>query len=75
MTSVLTHVLVFRTDASQLTDKTTITAMLGGHPEVAECSLDLEDVDRVLRVVSPSLAAGQIIEIMNQKGFQCQELE
>ncbi len=75
MTSLLTTVLVFRTNASLQTDKTTITALLGQHPEVAECSLDLEDVDRVLRVVSPSLAATQIIEIMNQKGFQCQELE
>ena len=75
MTINLTHVLVFKTNISSETDKQTAKRLLEVIPEVDEWSVDTEDIDCVLRIVSQQLSAQQIITIIEGGGFQCCELE
>jgi cell fate (sporulation/competence/biofilm development) regulator YmcA (YheA/YmcA/DUF963 family) len=75
MTIDVTHVRVFRTNVGTHEEKLRIKNLLGGHPLIDEWSVDTEDVDRVLRVVSRELSASSIIELVTSGGFDCHELE
>ena len=35
----------------------------------------LDDCDRILRILSPTLAPQQVIHLLTDNGFQCTELE
>jgi len=41
---------------------------------VQSCSFDLEDCDKILRVVSHTDVAPEIIRLLNENGFACIEL-
>jgi hypothetical protein len=71
----LTHILVFKTNIDSEADKSRIGEMLAKNPLVEEWSVDNDDVDRVLRVVSHKMDAYQVIKLINNHGYQCQELE
>ncbi|WP_157972960.1 hypothetical protein [Aureibaculum luteum] len=44
------------------------------HPCISEWSVDTEDVDNVLRVVSLNLIENDIIQLMLSKSFVCEAL-
>ncbi len=71
----LTHIQVFKTDIKTDADKLIIKELLAGNKAIEEWSVDCDDIDCVLRVVSYELSPEQIIKLINQNGFQCQELE
>jgi hypothetical protein len=71
----LKDILVFKTNIDSEHDKERILAVLSDHDEIQEQNIDMQDVDRVLRVVSSSLTAKQIIAEINCRGFECTELE
>lgn len=75
MTVDLTQILVFKTNISTESEKARAGQVLSGHPQIAEWSIDTEDVDRVLRIVSPYLGASDIIHLISHAGFDCRELE
>lgn len=68
------YVMVFRTNLQTLDQKNLLLQNISGLQEVEDASLDLEDCDRVLRIVSQRLKMDTIIEIVNQHGFACEEL-
>ena len=68
------HILLFKTNISQEADKALVCAMLSNTPGVEKWSVDTEDEDCVLRVISPSLCHTQIIELINYHGYECCEL-
>lgn len=70
----LTHIQVFKTNIRSEDDKTKISSVLA-ITEVKDWSVDNEDIDCVLRVVSYELTADEIIKLINKTGFQCRELE
>ncbi|MDN3673154.1 hypothetical protein QWY99_08845 [Flavobacterium branchiarum] len=47
---------------------------LSDHIAILKWSIDTEDVDCVLRIVSDSLTTGIIINVINGLGYECQEL-
>jgi hypothetical protein len=71
----LTHILVFKTDIKTEGDKLLIKEFLDKTPAIEEWSVDCDDVDCVLRIVSYTLSSEQIIQLITKMGFQCQELE
>lgn len=74
MTENLAHILVFKTNIDTDMDKHLIGAALSPVKEIEEWSVDMEDIDRVLRVVSYDLRPEEIIKTINAIGFSCQEL-
>ncbi|MBO0948118.1 hypothetical protein [Fibrella forsythiae] len=75
MTVPLTHILVFRTTVQTEADKHCVSASLDAHEAILSWTIDLQDVDCVLRIVSATLAPASIIHLINKHGFACAELE
>ncbi len=71
----LTHILVFATSIKTEADKVRIAELLNTIPEIEEWSVDCDDIDCVLRVVSHTLSAIQIIDLISSLGFECNELD
>ena len=70
----LTHIKIFKTNI-QANDKMLIKVFLDNIPSIEEWNVDCEDIDCVLRVVCYTLSSEEIIKLINEAGFECQELE
>lgn len=68
-------ILVFKTNIKTNEDILSVNDSLNSNQHVQEWSVDMEDVDCVLRVVSSHIGAQDIISIINNAGYHCQELE
>lgn len=67
---------IFRTNITTVQDRNNVINAISAQFTVNACSVDLEDCDRVLRVVSPlSLAEQTIIEFVTRLGFNCDILD
>jgi hypothetical protein len=67
---------IFRTNITTVQDRNNVIRALSAQFIVNACSVDLEDCDRVLRIVSPqSLAEQTIIEFVTRLGFLCSVLD
>ena len=67
---------IFRTNITTVQDRNNVIRALSAQFIVNACSVDLQDCDRVLRIVSPqSLAEQTIIEFVTRLGFLCSVLD
>lgn len=69
------NVLIFATNVKTETSKNKIAAFFNTNKSIVQWSIDQEDIDCVLRIISEKLNAGQIIEMMNFLNFDCKELQ
>ncbi len=69
------HILIFKTNIKTADDKFRISEMLSYTAGINDWSVDCDDIDCVMRIVSYTLNSAQIIELINKMGYQCQELE
>ncbi|AYN04162.1 MULTISPECIES: hypothetical protein [unclassified Flavobacterium] len=74
METDLDKIYIFKTNIEQLCTDCEVTKTLNNHVNILQWSIDTEDVDCVLRIVSESLTAETIINIINGLGHECQEL-
>jgi hypothetical protein len=75
MTENLTNILVFKTNINTEADKMRVREFLINQTLVEDWNVDMDDIDKVLRIVSHELCAKDIEELIQQIGFQCQELQ
>jgi hypothetical protein len=75
MTENLTNILVFKTNIDTEADKMRVSEFLINQTLVEDWNVDIEDIDRVLRIVSYELSPENIIELISGLGYQCVELE
>jgi hypothetical protein len=68
------HILLFKTNISCDNDKQLLHKLLDNNPAVQCWTIDMEDSDCVLRIVSETLSHTQIIEMIKQHGYSCCEL-
>lgn len=68
------HLLIFKTDIGKLCSNCEVHKALDAHNSIWEWSIDTEDDDCVLRVVSPTLTADMVISLVNSLGHKCAEL-
>jgi len=74
MTHNTQNVLVFKTNIRTKTDTLIIKDIFAAKAQIDNWTIDTEDEDCVLRVVSNNLSAENIIELIKDKGYQCHEL-
>jgi len=74
METDLNTIHIFKTDIKNADPACEFCRTLNNHTDIQEWSVDHEDVDCVLRVVSDTLNPLEIISIINEFGHQCQEL-
>ncbi len=68
------HILIFCTSLHNQSHVRTIAPLIEGLPGIISWSFDLEDCDKVLRVVSAGMRAGQVIDTLRQSGFNIYEM-
>jgi hypothetical protein len=75
MTIDLSNIFIFKTNIQTEFDKLRIKNVLDASQKVLKWNIDMDDADRVLRIVSDSLRPDQIISVLDYVGFECSELE
>jgi hypothetical protein len=75
MTIDISNILIFKTNIQTEFDKLRIKNVLDASQKVLKWNIDMDDADRVLRIVSDSLSPEQIISVLDYVGFECTELE
>ncbi|MGE0589674.1 MAG: hypothetical protein AB7O48_13945 [Cyclobacteriaceae bacterium] len=68
------NIFVFRTNLNSATDIDTISHVMDASAAVLNWSVDIEDIDKVLRIESLRENANEIIELVRLAGYQCEEL-
>lgn len=71
----LNHLFILKTNISSEAARHSLKSVLDGNDQILQWNIDLHDIDCVLRVVSPTLCYEQIIQLINQLGFEGAELE
>ena len=68
------RVLVFKTSVESFEEVQKLHPALERLTGTEPWNFDLEDCDRILRVESPQIGSGKIIEALSAHGFYCEEL-
>lgn len=70
------EILVFKTNVSSKKKISKVGALLSGTPTIKQWSFDLDDCDKVLRIVAATkLSTGFVESLLKTAGFNCQELD
>lgn len=75
MDANLNNILVFATNIQTESEEQKIAVLLNENTSIQQWSIDQEDIDCVLRIVSDTLSAEQLIEMINNFDFECTELK
>lgn len=75
MKNQIENILVFATNIRTENDKQAISRFLDANPKIEQWTLDQEDVDCVLRIVSETLSEEEIINLLDSENFKCTALE
>lgn len=68
------HIFIFKTNVQTDLDRLLLHRTLHEVAGIESWTVDMKDIDRVLRVISYSLRTDNIIHLVNSAGFQCAEL-
>jgi hypothetical protein len=68
------NVHVFKTDIDSDSLIESVKPILNSNQYISDWSIDIEDIDNVLRIVSAELLENEIIKIIKSKGFSCEAL-
>ena len=67
-------ILTFKTNIRFNKDVAKVTACLQQYPGIVRWNVDLEDVDKVLRIETCSATPDEIVAVIRQCGYECDEL-
>ncbi|MCO6358060.1 hypothetical protein BXY85_0298 [Roseivirga pacifica] len=68
--------LIFKTNITDELRVRRVNALLAYNPEVMDWSVDLEDIDKVLRIeAEDQVQEAEVMEIVNSWGIKCEALE
>lgn len=70
-----TNILIFRSNIKTSYDRISVERMLDIHPHIDEWTLDQQDEDCVLRVVTGRLSSKQVVDIVKGCGYICEEMQ
>jgi len=70
----MADILVFKTNIFSKADLLKLAACMKDEKRIKQWSIDREDCDRILRVDTEALQACDVIELVNQAGYACEEL-
>jgi hypothetical protein len=68
------QILIFKTNIGSRPDFIPVKNFLNMNFNIYNCTIDLEDSDRVLRVVGENLNTNEVQEKVTMYGFSCEEL-
>jgi len=68
------EILVFKTDLEWEERLESVKPFLDRHPGILRWTVDRYDIDKVLRIESENVSVDEVIDLLQQEGFQCEEL-
>ncbi|SDC19586.1 hypothetical protein [Pedobacter soli] len=68
------HILLFKTNITSEMANPSLCSLLNSNPGINSWTVDHEDIDRVLRIVSYTLSHAEIIHLLTSHGYECCEL-
>ena len=68
------NLLIFKTNISSKKQVTKVAKLLNAEDEILRWNIDLQDIDRVLRIEAINVSNREIISIIQKAGFFCEEL-
>lgn len=68
------YILIFKTNIDNEHAQREVAAVLDAEASIVGWNVDLEDIDKVLRIESSSNSTSHIIHKVSQAGFFCEEL-
>ena len=74
MYTIPVNVLVFKTNIRFRQDVGRVAPLLDSAPGITRWNVDREDIDNVLRIESGSMDAQEVINLVRQAGYYCEEL-
>ncbi|MEI8058635.1 MAG: copper chaperone [Ferruginibacter sp.] len=69
------EILVFKTNLTNPNRISEVESSLDIHPGIYQWNVDLNDSDTILRIVSKSIEAKEVENIVLSAGYYCEELE
>ncbi|QHT69945.1 hypothetical protein GXP67_26510 [Rhodocytophaga rosea] len=72
--TIRADVLVFKTNLRLKKDLKRISANISKEPRIKLWHVDTADTDKVLRIEAVDISATDIIQLIEQAGYQCAEL-
>ena len=71
----MNNVLIFKTNVDSNYDITKVNSLLSKLPQIKKSTIDLRDIDKVLRVeCGNNIEMELIVNQINRLGFSCEEL-
>lgn len=67
--------LIFKTNIRTQPDFNRVKNLLFDNPKVSECTVDLDDIDKVLRVIAEGLSVRDVEHQVRLMGFYCKEMD
>jgi hypothetical protein len=67
------HILLFKTTIRTEADKRFIASVMEAR-QIEQWTVDLQDIDCVLRIVSPTLQTTEVIAFISENGYLCEVL-
>ncbi len=68
-------ILVYKTNVSTHTCRDSLHEVFSSVSGIVEWSVDLEDCDKVLRVVCDGAPSVDVPSVVRKRGYECDELE
>lgn len=65
---------IFKTDIKTEYDVALLKPVFDGHAGILQWSVDIQDVDCVLRIVTQTLSENDLISLLQAQGYHCAEL-
>lgn len=69
------EILIFKTNVSSKKKVNKVGQLLVLVPAIIQWNFDLDDCDKVLRIVATKLKPGSVIALLRDAGFNCQVLD
>ncbi|HTN18009.1 MAG TPA: hypothetical protein VL092_10030 [Chitinophagaceae bacterium] len=75
MQTEMNSVLLFKTNIQSLADQFRLRVFLDKIKSIQRWTIDTEDIDCVLRIVSTNLHPAQVMQEIRLMGYECSELD
>ncbi|MCK7559694.1 hypothetical protein MKQ70_34015 [Chitinophaga sedimenti] len=66
---------IFKTNIATHSESHNVLKAIRQHFDVGHCNVDIEDCDRVLRIVDLKVTEDQMVDFVKAQGYQCEILE
>lgn len=68
------NILLFKSNIKTVSDRFAVERILDIHPQIDQWTIDQQDEDCVLRVISERLTHKHIIDMVAGCGYRCEEM-